>query len=50
MEKKLFTLAFLDEEMKKLNVRSWDGDKPSPLSGVTLQSADSNLHQHGIIF
>lgn len=46
-EVKMFTLDFLDREFEKLNVRVCDGDKPSPLAGITLSVTDSNLRQHG---
>lgn len=32
---------------KKLNLRACDGDRPAPLSGLSLTLCDSNLHQHG---
>ena len=48
LQKKLFTLEFIDESLKKLNLRMFDGDKSSPLSGLSLTSTDANLHQHGI--
>ena len=48
VERKLFTLENIDENIKKLNIRLFDGDKPSPLCGLSLTSSDSNLHQHGI--
>ena len=48
IDKKLFSLTFIDDGFKKLNLRSFDGDKPSTLSGVSLTSCDSNLHQHGM--
>lgn len=44
---KLFSLDFVDDCFKKFNLCLCDGDKPSPLCGITLQVADSNLHQHG---
>lgn len=47
VEKKLFTLSFIDEGIMKLNIRSFDGDRPSSLSAVSLTTTDSNLHQHG---
>ena len=48
MEQKLFTLKDIDENIEGLNLRLFDGDKPSPLSGVSLTTSDSNLHQHGM--
>ena len=48
IHKKLFSLNFIDDGFKKLNLRSFDGDKPSTLIGVSLTSCDSNLHQHGM--
>ena len=48
MDQKLLTLKFVDESIKKLNVRPFDGDKPSILEGVSLTTGDSNLHQHGM--
>ncbi|CAI8047453.1 hypothetical protein GBAR_LOCUS26222 [Geodia barretti] len=48
IDKKLFSLTFIDDGFKKLNLRSFDGDKPSTLSGVSLTSCDSNLHQHAM--
>ena len=50
VDKKLFTLNFIDDGFKKLNLRSFDGDKPSALSSVSLTCRDSNLHQHGAMF
>ena len=47
VDRKLFTLGFVDEHFAKLSLRSCDGDRPSTLSGVSLTSVDSNLHQHG---
>ena len=49
IHKKLFTLTSVDEGIMKLNIRSFDGDKPSSLSAVSLTSFDSNLHQHGMV-
>lgn len=46
-DEKIFTLDFIDDEFKKLNLRACDGDKPSSFSIVSLTSCDSNLHQHG---
>lgn len=46
---KLFSLDYIDDGMRKLNLRTFDGDKPSTLIGVSLTSCDSNLHQHGMI-
>ena len=43
IDKKLFSLTFIDDGFKKLNLRSFDGDKPSTLSGVSLTSC-----QHGM--
>ena len=48
IDKKLVTLDFIDDGFKKLNLHSCDGDKPSPLAGISLTTNDSNLHQHGI--
>lgn len=48
INKKLFSLEFIDNGFKRLNLRSFDGEKPSTLIGVNLTSTDSNLHQHGI--
>ena len=31
----------------RLNLRSFDGDRPSSLSSVSLTASDNNLHQHG---
>ena len=45
IDKKLFSLNFIDDGFKKL---SFDGDKPSTSIGVSLTSCDSNLHQHGM--
>ena len=47
IDKKLFSLTFIDDRCKQLNLRSFDGDKPT-LSGVSLTSCDSNFHQHGM--
>lgn len=46
-EKKLLTLDMFDSMFNKLNIHSYDGDKPSPLHGISLTTCDSNLHQHG---
>ena len=48
VDRKLFTLGFIDDSLKKLNLCSCDGDKPSPLTGISLTLPDSNLHQHGM--
>ena len=46
-EQKLFTLDFIDEQFKNLNLRLFDGDKPFPFAGLmALTTSDSNLHQH----
>ena len=50
IDKNLFSLNYIDDGFKRLNLRSFDGDKPSTLSGVSLTSHDSNLHQHGLSF
>lgn len=47
-EQKLFTLEFIDEQFEKLNLRLFEGDKPSPLAGLVLTTTDSNLRQHGM--
>ena len=47
IDHKLFSLEFIDEQFKSLNLRLFDGDKPSPLSGLSLTTTDSNLRQHG---
>lgn len=47
IEQKLFTLEFIDEQFRSLNLRFFDGDKPSPLAGLVLTTPDSNLRQHG---
>ena len=49
MDQKLFSLSFVDASIKKLNVRSFDGDNPSPLEGISLSVCDTNLHQHGML-
>ena len=43
----MFTLQDVDESIKGLNLRLFDGDKPSSLSGVSLNTCDGNLQQHG---
>ena len=48
VEQKLFTLDFIDEQFKNLNLRLFDDDKPSPLPGLTLTTSDSNVCQHGM--
>lgn len=48
IDQKIFTLKDVDENMQEVNVRLFDGDKPSPLSGISLTTSDSNLHQHGL--
>lgn len=48
MDEKFFSLSLIDDLFKKLNLRPCDGDKPSPFSGVSFSTMDSNLHQHGI--
>ena len=45
VDTKLFSLK---NDFKKLNLRSFDGDKPSTLIGISLTCCDSNLHQHGM--
>lgn len=47
MDKKLFTIEDIDKGFKDLNIRTFDGDRPSSIIGVVLSSVDSNLHQHG---
>ena len=47
MDQKLFSLGYIDSAFNKLNLRSFDGDRPSPLKGISLATSDSNLHQHG---
>lgn len=47
VDQKMFTLDIIDEHIKRLNIRSFDGDKPSMLAGISLTATDSNLHQHG---
>lgn len=47
VEQKLFSLEYLDSSFKKLNLRPFDGDMPSILVGVSLDTCDSNLCQHG---
>lgn len=49
IDQKLFSLNYIDDGIRKLNLRTFDGDKPSTLIGVSLTSCDSNLHQHGMI-
>lgn len=49
VEQKLFTLQDIDGYIKGVNLRFCDGDKPSPLAGISLTVVDSNLHQHGKI-
>ena len=46
-EKKMFSLDFIDESVRCINIQPCDGDRPSCLRGISLQSSDSNLHQHG---
>ena len=46
-EKKMFTLKEIDECLQRLNLRPFDGDKPSSLSGISFAVSDSNLQQHG---
>lgn len=48
VDEKMFTLDTIDNLIKGLNLRSFDGDKPSLLNGINLTTIDSNLHQHGI--
>jgi hypothetical protein len=45
---KLFTIKDIDEGFKSLNIRFFDGDKPSSLASVSLNTVDSNLHQHAM--
>lgn len=47
IDQKLFTLEDIDDGFKKLNLRFFDGDKPSPLVGISLITPSSNLQQHG---
>ena len=46
-ERKLFSLEFIDSSFIQLNLRSFDGDHPIRLEGISLTSSESNLHQHG---
>lgn len=48
VDQKMFTLSIIDDFLKGLNLRPFDGDKPSPLIGISLTTIDSNLHQHGM--
>ena len=48
IDKKLISLGYIDDGFKRLNLHSFDGDKPSTLIGISLTTCDSNLHQHGI--
>ena len=47
VDKKLFSLDFIDNYFKAQNLRSCDGDRPSTVSGISLTLNDSNLYQHG---
>ena len=47
VDQKLITLTEVDNHFKKINIRLCDGDKPSPLAGVSLHYANANLRQHG---
>jgi hypothetical protein len=42
---KLFTI---NEGLKSLNSQLFDGDKPLSLASVSLNTVDSNLHQHAM--
>ena len=48
MNQKLFTLEDIDNGLKTLNIRPFDGDKPSSVASIPLTTNDSNLHQHGV--
>lgn len=48
-DRKIFTLKNVDDSLKMLNIRPFDGDTPSPLLGISLLTIDSNLHQHGMV-
>ena len=50
VEQKNFTLDLIDAHFKRLNLRFFDGDKPSVLAGVSLTVTHSNLHQHGKMY
>lgn len=50
IEEKLFTLEMVDDSIRRLNLRLCDGDKPSPLTGISLTARDSNLRQHGMSY
>ena len=43
MDEKLFTLEVLDDCFEKLNLRECDGDKPSPIAGISSTAMDNNL-------
>ena len=48
VDRNLFNLKLVDDNLKKIGVRQIDGDKPSTLLGVSLTAIDCNLHQHGM--
>ena len=48
VDEKLFTLEQIDQNLTGLNLHPRDGDKPSPLTGISLATNDSNLRQHGM--
>ena len=50
VDDKLLTLSDIDDHLKKINLRLCDGDKPSPLAGISLHSVNANLKQHGNIY
>jgi len=49
LEQSLFTLQDIDNNISRLDITIFDGDKLSPRVGVSLSVVDSNLHQHGKI-
>lgn len=45
-ERKLFTLADIDQNLNKLNLRGMDSDVPSPLINADI-APGGTLKQHG---
>ena len=49
VDDKLITLSDIDDHLKSINLRLCDGDKPT-LAGISLQSTNANMKQHGNIY
>lgn len=45
----IYYIIIIDVSIQNINIRLFDGDKPSPLSGVKVSTVDSTLNQHGTV-